>query len=77
MLDIDTFSLIFILGSLIILSTVGLHYANCSKEISKKRREFENLSYLLEKKILNIEQEVVDIRMQIDTVNEQIEALQQ
>ena len=76
MLEFDTFTLLLIMGSLIILSAVGLHYKNCSNLIRKKRLEFISISSLLKKKINDLKRETVDLQMQIDKIDKQINSMQ-
>ena len=77
MLELNPFSLIFILGGLIFLAAVLLHYHNCSSLVRKKRMEVCSLSCQLKKKIHELEEEIVDLQLELDGVNEQIRSLQQ
>jgi len=76
MLDFDTYTLIFIMGGLVILGAVVVHYQNCNNLIRRKRREFQSLANLLEKKLNELEREIVDLQMEIDGIDKQIKSMQ-
>ena len=76
MLDFNTFTLILIMGALIILGAVALHFQNCANLIRRKRLEFIHISRLLMKKIQELENETVDLQMQIEKIDKQIQSMQ-
>ena len=76
MLELNTFTLILIMGALIILGAVAVHYQNCINLIRRKRLEFIHISRLLKKKIKELEKETVDLQMQIEKIDKKIQSMQ-
>lgn len=72
MLDIDPFILVFLLGSMVIFGAVIMHFQACANQIRKKRIENMSLTNALDKKLKDLEREIVDIQMEIEKIDEEI-----
>jgi len=77
MVDTSTLYLILAMAGFIIVAVIMIHHHNCADQINRKNNEFEYLSQKLTPRIEMLEQEAVDLKIQIEEIDEQIDALQQ
>jgi len=77
MVDTSTLYLILAMAGFIIVAVLMIHHHNCSDLINRKRNEFKSISQQLTPRIEMLEQEIVDLKIQIDETDEQIDVLQQ
>jgi len=76
MLDSSTLYLILSMAGFIFVAVVVIHQHNCSDLIRRKSNEVENTVQQLNQKIQVLEQEIVNLKIEIEEIDEQIDALQ-
>lgn len=76
MLETSTVYLILAMAAFVIVAILMVHYHNCSELVRRKQNEVEAISLQLNKKIDILEQEVVDFKIKLDDLNDDIEAYQ-
>lgn len=73
MLDISTFSLIFVMIGFIAVSIIIVHHHKYSDMVRRKKGEVEAYSQKINQKIEAVEREIVDLKIQIETLDDEIE----
>jgi len=75
MLDSSTLYLILAMAGFVLIAIIVVHHHNCSDLIRRKRTEVKSISKQLGYKIDTLEQEVIDLKIQIEEIDEQIDTL--
>ncbi|NDV20035.1 hypothetical protein GO013_11440 [Pseudodesulfovibrio sp. JC047] len=75
MLDSNTLYLLLAMAGFILIAALVVHHHNCSDQIRRKRMEVKGVSQQLGYKIDTLEQELTELKSQIDDLDEQIGAL--
>lgn len=75
MLDISTLSLIVVMVGFICFAIIVVHHHKYSDIVRRKRGEVDAYAHKMHQKIDIVEKEIVDLKMQIDSLDEEIEAL--
>ena len=76
MLDTSTLSLILVMVGFIAVAVVMVHHHNNTDQVRRKKGEVAAYSKKLNKKIQVVENEIVDLKLKVDELNEEIDALQ-
>jgi len=75
MLDTSTLSLILVMIAFVAVAVVMVHHHNNSDQVRRKKGEVAAYSQRLNKKIEVAEKEIVDLKLKLDELEEEIEAL--
>lgn len=77
MLDTSTFYLILMMVGFIYVAIVVVHQHSNADKVRRKQAEIEHFTMQVNKKMEVIEQEVVDLKIKIDELDEEIESFKQ
>lgn len=76
MLDTSTLSLILVMVGFVAVAVVMVHHHNNSDQVRRKKGEVASYSQKLNRKIEVVEREIVDLKLKIEELDEEIDALQ-
>ncbi len=76
MLDSSTLYLIMAMTGFVSVAVVMIHQYNCSEVINRKHNEVENTCQQFAKKIELLEQGIVDLKVQIEELDEKLDTFQ-
>ena len=75
MVDSSTSYLILTMTAFVLVAIVVVHHHNCSDQIRRKRNEVRSITNQLEKRIDVLEQEIINLKLQIDEVDENLNTM--
>ncbi|WP_319543749.1 hypothetical protein [uncultured Pseudodesulfovibrio sp.] len=75
MLDSSTLYLILVMAGFVLIAVIVVHHHNCSDIIRRKRAEVRGVKKQLEYKIDSLEHAIIDLKVQIEEIDEQIDIL--
>jgi len=74
MLDSSTVYLMLAMGTFVFIAIIMIHKHNSTNQIRRKTGEVEAFSAQINQKITIIENEVIDLKLKIDELDDEIEA---
>ena len=74
MIDTNTLNLIFAMAVFIVVTGLSVHRHNAKAQVQKKRGEVEDFVRRLSKKIEILDTEIVELKLRIDELDEEIES---
>ncbi|BCS87455.1 hypothetical protein PSDVSF_06970 [Pseudodesulfovibrio sediminis] len=75
MLDSNTLYLLLAMAGFVCIAIVMVHHHNCSDLIRRKKNEVNSVATQLKYKTEALERECIDIQIQIDAIDDEINAL--
>ncbi|QGY40955.1 hypothetical protein GM415_12730 [Pseudodesulfovibrio cashew] len=75
MLDISTLSLLIVMVVFICVAMIMVHYHSNSDQVRRKKNEVASYSQKLSQKIDVVEKEIIDLKVKIETLDEEIDIL--
>jgi len=75
MLETSTLSLIVIMVGFICFAIVTVHHHKYADIVRRKRGEVDAYAHKMNQKIYIVEKEIVDLKIQIDSLDEEIESM--
>lgn len=76
MLDTSTLYLILAMTGFVFIAIITVHQHNSSEQIRRKRSEVEGFSTLITKKIEALENQIINLKIEIDDLDDEIGAYQ-
>ncbi|MCJ2164081.1 MULTISPECIES: hypothetical protein [unclassified Pseudodesulfovibrio] len=77
MLEVSTIYLLLAMFAFVLVAVLVLHHHNSADLIQRKQNEVRNLTSQLTAKSDIFEQQIIDLRIRIDEIDEQIEILEE
>lgn len=75
-MDNTTLYLILALSSFLLIAVVMIHHHNCSDQIRRKQGELNSITQKLNPRIEIMEKEIIELKIKIEEVDEDIAANQ-
>ena len=75
-MESSTIYLIMALSAFLFVVVLMVHQHNCSEQVRRKRGEVEGIAQKLTPRIENLEKEIIDLKVKIEEVEEEIVTLQ-
>lgn len=75
MLDSNTLYMILAMAGFVLIAIIVVHHHNCSDIVRHKRAEVKGITKRLGYKIDTLEQETIDLKTQLEEIDEQIDTL--
>lgn len=76
MLDISTLSLILAMAGFVAVAVVTVHHHKNSDQVRRKKNQVAAHSQQLNQKIAIVEKDIVDLKLKLESLDEEIASLQ-